>query len=76
MTVTIIEFIMLLLSHAAAGIYSSTLKFSKRVVYGLIQYIFKVISKNNNVSPLKTVEIANSRIDLMRKMGIINKQSD
>lgn len=45
-------------------------------LFRLIQYIFKVISKNNNVSPLKTVEIANSRIDLMRKMGIINKQSD
>ena len=33
MTVTIIEFIFLLLSHAAAGIYSSDLKYSKRTIY-------------------------------------------
>lgn len=33
MTVTIIEFIALFLSHAAAGIYSSALKFRKRTVY-------------------------------------------
>ena len=33
MTVTIIEFIILLLSHAAAGIYSSELKYRKRVIY-------------------------------------------
>ena len=33
MTITIIEFIILLLSHAAAGIYSSNLKYGKRTVY-------------------------------------------
>ena len=33
MTVTIIEFIFLLLSHAAAGIFSSDLKYSKKIVY-------------------------------------------
>ena len=33
MTVTIIEFILLLLSHAAAGIYSCDLKYSKRSTY-------------------------------------------
>ena len=33
MTITIIEFIILLLSHAAAGIHSSDLKYSKRTVY-------------------------------------------
>ena len=33
MTTTIIEFIFLLLSHAAAGIYSSDLKYSKRTTY-------------------------------------------
>ena len=33
MTVSIIEFIILLLSHAAAGIYSSDLKYAKRTVY-------------------------------------------
>ena len=33
MTITIIEFIILLLSHAAAGIYSSNLKYSKRMTY-------------------------------------------
>ena len=33
MTVTIIEFVFLLLSHAVAGIYSSALKYSKRTVY-------------------------------------------
>ena len=30
---TIIEFIILLVTHAAAGIYSSTLKYSKRITY-------------------------------------------
>ena len=30
---TIIEFIFLLIAHAAAGIYSSTLKYSKKVTY-------------------------------------------
>ena len=30
---TIIEFILLLIAHAAAGIYSSTLKYSKRITY-------------------------------------------
>ena len=35
MTITIIEFIVLLLSHAAAGIYSSNLKYSKRIVYSI-----------------------------------------
>ena len=33
MTATIIEFIILLLSHAAAGIYSSDLKYGKKTVY-------------------------------------------
>ena len=33
MTVSIIEFIILLLSHASAGIYSSDLKYKKRTVY-------------------------------------------
>ena len=33
MTGTIIEFIILLMAHAAVGIYSSTLKFSKKVTY-------------------------------------------
>ena len=33
MTGTIIEFIFLLIAHAAAGIYSSTLKYSKRITY-------------------------------------------
>ena len=33
MTITIIEFIILLISHAAAGIYSSDLKYSKNKVY-------------------------------------------
>ena len=33
MTITIIEFIILLLSHAAVGIYSSNLKYGKRTVY-------------------------------------------
>ena len=30
---TIVEFILLLIAHAAAGIYSSTLKFSKKITY-------------------------------------------
>ena len=30
---TIVEFIILLIAHAAAGIYSSTLKFSKKITY-------------------------------------------
>ena len=33
MTGNIIEFMLLLISHAAAGIYSSTLKFSKKITY-------------------------------------------
>ena len=33
MTVTIVEFILLLIAHAAAGIYSSTLKYSKKITY-------------------------------------------
>lgn len=33
MTETIVEFILLLLAHSAAGIYSSTLKYSKKVTY-------------------------------------------
>ena len=33
MTETIVEFILLLVAHAAVGIYSSPLKFSKRVTY-------------------------------------------
>ena len=33
MTGSIIEFIVLLLAHAAAGIYSSTLKYSKKNTY-------------------------------------------
>lgn len=33
MIITIIEFIILLISHAAAGIYSSTLKYSKKRTY-------------------------------------------
>ena len=33
MTGTIIQFILLLLAHAAAGIYSSTLKYSKKTTY-------------------------------------------
>ena len=33
MTITIIEFIILLLSHAAAGLYSSEMKYSKRIVH-------------------------------------------
>ena len=33
MTITIIGFIILLLSHAAAGAFSSELKYSKRTVY-------------------------------------------
>ena len=33
MTGTIVEFILLLIAHAAAGIYSSTLKFSKKITY-------------------------------------------
>ena len=30
---TIIEFLLLLIAHSAAGIYSSTLKYSKRIAY-------------------------------------------
>ena len=33
MTGTIIQFILLLIAHAAAGIFSSTLKYSKRITY-------------------------------------------
>ena len=33
MTGTIVEFILLLIVHAAAGIYSSTLKYSKKITY-------------------------------------------
>ena len=33
MTITIIEFISLLLSHAAAGIFSSDLRYEKRTVF-------------------------------------------
>ena len=33
MTETIVEFILLLIAHAAAGIYSSTLKYSKKITY-------------------------------------------
>ena len=33
MTGTIVEFILLLIAHAAAGIYSSTLKYSKKIIY-------------------------------------------
>ena len=33
MTGTILEFVLLLVSHAAAGIYSSTLKYSKKITY-------------------------------------------
>ena len=32
---TIIEFILLLIAHSAAGIYSSTLKYSKRITYAV-----------------------------------------
>ena len=33
MASTIIEFILVLIAHAAAGIYSSTLKYSKKITY-------------------------------------------
>ena len=33
MTGTIVEFILLLIAHAAAGIYSSTLKYNKKITY-------------------------------------------
>ena len=33
MTGTIVEFILLLIAHAAAGIYSSTLKYRKKITY-------------------------------------------
>ncbi|MBO7170366.1 MAG: hypothetical protein J6W28_04225, partial [Clostridia bacterium] len=33
MTGTILEFVLLLVSHAAVGICSSTLKYSKRITY-------------------------------------------
>ena len=33
MTGTIMQFILLLIAHAAAGIYSSTLKYSKKITY-------------------------------------------
>ena len=33
MTGTIVEFILLLIAHSAAGIYSSTLKYSKKITY-------------------------------------------
>ena len=33
MTGTIVEFILLLVAHAAAGIYSSTLKYNKKITY-------------------------------------------
>ena len=33
MTGTIVEFVLLLIAHAAAGIYSSTLKYSKKITY-------------------------------------------
>ena len=36
MTGTIVEFIFLLIAHAAAGIYSSTLKYSKKITYSII----------------------------------------
>ena len=35
MTGTIVEFILLLVAHAAAGIYSSTLKYGKKVTYAI-----------------------------------------
>lgn len=39
----------------------------------LLGYIFKSVGKNKKVSPSKTVEIANSRIELMKKMNIIEQ---
>lgn len=39
----------------------------------LLGYILKSVGKNKKVSPSKTVEIANSRIELMKKMNIIEQ---
>lgn len=39
----------------------------------IFDYIFKSIGKNKKVSPAKSIEIANSRIGLMKKMNIIEQ---
>lgn len=44
--------------------------------FRLVGYVIKVINKKNNVSPAKSIEIAQSRIGLMKKMGIIKQQTD
>lgn len=40
-------------------------------IYRLFGYAFKMLSGKNKVSPQKSIEIADGRIDLMKKMGII-----
>jgi len=39
----------------------------------LFEYIINSIGKNKKVSPAKSIEIANSRIELMKKMNIIEQ---
>lgn len=40
-------------------------------LYRLIEYLFKALFGKQKVSPQKSIEIANERIELMKKMGII-----
>lgn len=40
-------------------------------IYRLVVYLFKLIGKKKNVSPVRTIEIAESRIELLKTMGII-----
>lgn len=42
-------------------------------VIRLFDYVFKSFGKNKKVSPAKSIEIANNRIELMRKMNIIEQ---
>ena len=40
-------------------------------IYRLVVYLFKLIGKKKNVSPVRTIEIAESRIELLKTMEII-----
>lgn len=42
----------------------------------LFTYCVNVVDKNKKVSPSKSIQIAKSRIELMKKMGIIKQQTD
>lgn len=42
-------------------------------IFRLVTYSFRAIGKKQKLSPVKSIEIADSRIELLKKMGIIKK---